>query len=99
MHISRFFVAGLLLTAPLIYYAQDDLTHGIIGSLDNIYRTSKAKSKSISPENFTGAKGEGGKAAVGTAASSPASGDGTWTSSAMPSPDGSLVSLAITSAC
>lgn len=67
MHISRFFVAGLLLTAPLIYYAQDDLSHGIFGSLDNIYRTSKAKSKSISPENFTGEKGKGGMATEGVA--------------------------------
>jgi hypothetical protein len=35
-------------------------------SLGNLYRLSDAKSRSISPENFTGAKGEGGKATTGT---------------------------------
>ena len=35
-------------------------------NLGNLYRLSDAKSRSISPENFTGAKGEGGKATTGT---------------------------------
>src|SRR5580765_5724980 len=40
--------------------------NGIDVGLNNLYRLSDAKSRSISPENLTGAKGEGGKAAVGT---------------------------------
>ena len=36
--------------------------------MDNLYRLSNAKSRSISPENFTGAKGEAGKATTGTGA-------------------------------
>jgi hypothetical protein len=34
--------------------------------LGNLYRTSKAQSRSISPENFTGEKGKGGMATEGT---------------------------------
>ena len=40
--------------------------NGIDASLNNIYRLSDAKTRSISPENFNGAKGEGGKAVTGT---------------------------------
>jgi len=35
-------------------------------NLGNLYRTSKAKSRSISPENFTGEKGKAGMATEGT---------------------------------
>src|SRR5262249_49901395 len=35
-------------------------------SLANLYHVSKAKSRSISPENFTGEKGKGGVATEGT---------------------------------
>src|SRR5215813_8398401 len=67
MHISRYIGAGLLMIAPLVYFAQEDVNHGIIGSLSTIYRTSKARSLSISPENFTGEKGKGGMATEGVA--------------------------------
>ncbi|MGN6616152.1 MAG: glycoside hydrolase family 172 protein, partial [Ilyomonas sp.] len=40
--------------------------NGIDVNLGNLYRLSDAKTRSISPENFTGAKGEGGKATTGT---------------------------------
>lgn len=40
--------------------------NGIDANMSNIYRLSDAKSRSISPENFTGAKGEGGKSTKGT---------------------------------
>ena len=40
--------------------------NGIESNLSNLYRTSDAKSRSISPENFTGAKGRGGMATKGT---------------------------------
>ena len=36
--------------------------------LGNLSRLSAAKTRSISPENFTGARGEGGKATTGTGA-------------------------------
>jgi hypothetical protein len=39
---------------------------GLDLGLGNLYRTSKAKSRSISPENFTGEKGKGGRATEGT---------------------------------
>jgi hypothetical protein len=40
--------------------------NGIESNLNNLYRLSDAKTRSISPENFNGAKGEGGKATTGT---------------------------------
>ena len=39
---------------------------GLDSSLGNLYLTSKAKSRSISPENFTGEKGQAGRATEGT---------------------------------
>lgn len=47
---------------------QNGSFNGIDVNMDNLYRLSGAKSRSISPENFTGAKGEGGKATTGTGA-------------------------------
>ncbi len=40
--------------------------NGIDANLGNIYRLSDAKTRSISPENFNGAKGKGGMATTGT---------------------------------
>ncbi len=40
--------------------------NGIESNMGNLFRMSDAKTRSISPENFTGAKGEGGKATTGT---------------------------------
>src|SRR5436853_7933421 len=42
--------------------------NGIDAGMSNIYRLSDAKTRSISPENFNGAKGGGGKATTGTGA-------------------------------
>ncbi len=39
---------------------------GLDVNLGNLYRTSKAQSRSISPENFTGEKGKAGMATEGT---------------------------------
>ena len=39
---------------------------GLNNSLSNLYQVSDAKSRSISPENFTGEKGKGGMAVAGT---------------------------------
>jgi hypothetical protein len=42
--------------------------NGIDNNLGNIYQLSTAKTRSISPENFNGAKGSGGMATTGTGA-------------------------------
>lgn len=42
--------------------------NGLATDMSNLYRISKAKSRSISPENFTGEKGKGGMATEGTGA-------------------------------
>src|SRR5439155_2913834 len=41
---------------------------GLGSNLSNLYRLSSAKTRSISPENFTGEKGAGGLATEGTGA-------------------------------
>ena len=40
--------------------------NGLVAGLSDLSRLSRAKSRSISPENFTGAKGGGGQAVNGT---------------------------------
>ena len=40
--------------------------NGLGVGLSNLYRLSSAKTRSISPENFTGEKGKGGMATEGT---------------------------------
>lgn len=47
-------------------------------SMENLYKLSNAKSRSISPENFTGAKGMGGMATTGTGASAARELGQTW---------------------
>src|SRR6058998_3737630 len=42
--------------------------NGLDNNMSNLYRLSDAKSRSISPENFTGEKGKGGMATTGTGA-------------------------------
>jgi len=56
-----------MLPAISIVNAQQKF-NGVDVGLNNLYRLSDAKTRSISPENFTGAKGEGGKATKGTGA-------------------------------
>jgi hypothetical protein len=48
--------------------AADGSFSGLNVNMGNLYRTSNAKSRSISPENFTGEKGKGGMATEGTGA-------------------------------
>lgn len=48
-------------------FAQSDY-NGIDANMSNIFRMSDAKTRSISPENFTGEKGKGGMATTGTGA-------------------------------
>lgn len=60
-------ILTVLVCASTMLFAQQRPFNGIETNLSNIYRLSNAKSRSISPENFTGAKGKGGMATTGTA--------------------------------
>jgi hypothetical protein len=62
MRTHAFLTIVLLACAPFAGQAQD-----LSGSLNSIYRLLDAKTRSISPENFTGEKGKGGMAIQGTA--------------------------------
>lgn len=59
-----------LVTALFVFYFVQGQTNesfnGLEVGMDNLYKISNAKSRSISPENFTGEKGQGGKALQGT---------------------------------
>src|SRR5205823_5756902 len=59
---------SLLLIALACYAASAfaQKFNGIDMNMSNLYRLSDAKSRSISPENFTGEKGKGGMATTGT---------------------------------
>jgi hypothetical protein len=64
-------VALVLVSTPSPLVAQDGDRgewNGLYMDLGNLPRLSKAKSRSISPENFTGEKGKGGMATEGTGA-------------------------------
>jgi hypothetical protein len=52
--------------------------NGLDVGLGNLYRTSDAKTRSISPENFNGGKGKGGMATTGTGASASRDLGQTW---------------------
>ncbi len=54
-----------ILFIPIISFAQQPF-NGIDVNLGNLYRLSDSKTRSISPENFTGEKGKGGMATDGT---------------------------------
>jgi hypothetical protein len=61
---KRFFLPVLVLLSGTLY-AQSTF-NGVESGLGNLYRLSPARSRSISPENFNGARGSGGKAVAGT---------------------------------
>ena len=56
-----------VLMLACIVHAQQSF-NGLDNNMSNLYRLSDAKSRSISPENFTGEKGKGGMATSGTGA-------------------------------
>ena len=58
----RYFMAIMLLCPAIWVKAQD--FNGMDAGLSNLYRLSDAKTRSISPENFTGEKGKGGMATL-----------------------------------
>ena len=57
---------SLLLLLICISVSGQDKFNGIGTDLNNLYRLSDAKTRSISPENFTGEKGKAGMATEGT---------------------------------
>jgi hypothetical protein len=63
----RIIYLSVLLAFSLVAFAQQGSYDGLTSNLGNIYRTSNAKSFSVSPENLTGEKGKGGMATEGTA--------------------------------
>lgn len=69
MRKSVFNVLLVLLLAALFLYAEEEKAfNGLYLNLGNLCRLSHAKTRSISPENFTGEKGKGGMSVDGPAA-------------------------------
>jgi hypothetical protein len=67
MRIKSFLVFSLVLCLHLSVLAQESSYDGLDNNLSNLYRLSRAKTFSISPENPTGEKGKGGMAIQGSA--------------------------------
>jgi hypothetical protein len=63
-------IMGLMMMLGLVFvcFAQQSGFNGLLNGVGDLYRLSHAKSRSISPENFTGEKGKGGMATEGTGA-------------------------------
>lgn len=64
--LSLLAAAGAFLYLTLAAVAEDAAPGGLVSSLDTIAQLANVQSRSISPENFTGNKGEGGMATNGT---------------------------------
>src|ERR1700730_8729600 len=62
-----FFILWMFIAIAPTVIAQQKF-NGTEVNLSNLYRLSDARSRSISPENFNGGKGDGGKATAGTGA-------------------------------
>jgi hypothetical protein len=58
----------LILVLVVLTVKAQQKFNGLDVNLSNLYRTSDAKTRSISPENFNGEKGKGGMATTGTGA-------------------------------
>jgi hypothetical protein len=58
--------SSIVLALPAANLLAAEAADGLDLSLGNLYRVSKAQSRSISPENFTGEKGKAGMATEGT---------------------------------
>jgi hypothetical protein len=67
MRLKIFILFGLMLCTPLSAFAQEGSYDGLDNNLSNLYRVSRARTFSISPENLTGEKGKGGMAKEGNA--------------------------------
>lgn len=56
------YVLSVFLFTSVISHAQNEKFNGLNMNMGNLFRLSDAKTRSISPENFTGEKGKGGMA-------------------------------------
>lgn len=70
-------LAGVLCILAIAVQGQQKY-NGLDAGMGNIYRTSDAVSRSISPENFNGEKGKGGMATTGTGANAARELGQTW---------------------
>lgn len=61
------FLAAFLFSFACSSFAQQKF-NGLDNNMSNLYRLSDAKSRSLSPENFSGERGKGGMATTGTGA-------------------------------
>lgn len=62
MKIKSFILAALCMVAGGVYAQNNSPFNGLDMNMSNLYRLSNARTRSISPENFTGEKGKGGMA-------------------------------------
>ena len=60
------YISLAILLPAALHAQQTGSFNGVENNMGNLFRLSNAKSRSISPENLTGAKGQGGKATEGT---------------------------------
>ena len=58
----RYLLIALIASCSFYAVEAQSTFNGIDVNMGNLYRLSNAKSRSISPENFTGEKGKGGMA-------------------------------------
>jgi len=73
---KAFLCVSLSLLIVFASYSQDDNSfNGVQNNLGNLFLLSQAKTRSISPENFTGEKGKGGMAKIGEGSASNAARD------------------------
>jgi hypothetical protein len=61
---QSFFLTALLCATVQLFAQQPGKFNGLEMNMGNLYRLSDAKTRSISPENFTGEKGKGGMATL-----------------------------------
>lgn len=71
-------IAAIISLAFIINASAQQPFNGIDNNMGNLYRLSDAKSRSLSPENFTGEKGKGGMATSGTGANAARELGQTW---------------------
>lgn len=67
-HMKKTLLGFLILGLAVFSADAQQKFNGLDVNLSNLYRTSDAKTRSISPENFNGEKGKGGMATTGTGA-------------------------------
>ncbi len=63
---KKFSILTALIFLGIYVTTAQEKYNGLNNNLDNLYRLSNAKTRSISPENFTGEKGKGGMATLET---------------------------------